>query len=286
MTILETFKSLAKNKDATIGIGLGELKDHNKKIYESAVQFLKDFNSTVILFGNEKAIQHIKNSNSYNEDIKRIEFSKSITPEETIFNYLENNLINAIVRGNLSSTKFLANLKKIFNISEINRLTLLETFDGIQFFYGPVGIDECNSIKDKISFVQKAIKQFSSLKIDPNISILSGGRLGDRDRDSRVDESIDIADEVVKSLSLEFSNIVIRHDEILIENAILKNANLIIAPDGISGNLIYRTLVHLGAGKAYGAIYMDIEPIIIDTSRVGKPSEIYGALILALALIE
>jgi len=115
---------------------------------------------------------------------------------------------------------------------------------------------------------------------------LSGGRLGDRDRDSRVDESIDIADEVVKSLSLEFSNIVIRHDEILIENAILKNANLIIAPDGISGNLIYRTLVHLGAGKAYGAIYMDIEPIIIDTSRVGKPSEIYGALILALALIE
>ena len=216
MKILETFKSLAKNKNATIGIGLGELEDHNKKIYEGAVQFLKDFNSTVILFGNEKAIQHIKNSNSYNENIKRIEFSKSTTPEETIFNYLENNLINAIVRGNLSSIKFLANLKKIFSISEINRLTLLETFDGIQFFYGPVGIDECNSINDKISFVQKAIKQFTSLKIDPNVSILSGGRLGDRGRDSRVDESINIADEVVKSLSLEFSNILIRHDEILL----------------------------------------------------------------------
>ncbi|MFX1345221.1 MAG: phosphotransacetylase, partial [Promethearchaeota archaeon] len=60
--------------------------------------------------------------------------------------------------------------------------------------------------------------------------------------------------------------------------------NIIIAPDGISGNLIYRTLVHLGGGKAYGAIYMNLEKVIIDTSRVGELSEIQGALLLALSL--
>ena len=76
----------------------------------------------------------------------------------------------------------------------------------------------------------------------------------------------------------------INHDEILIEKAIDDKSNLIIAPNGISGNLIYRTLVHLGGGKAYGAIYMDIGHIIIDTSRVGVFSEIYGGFILALAL--
>ncbi len=184
----------------------------------------------------------------------------------------------------MSSSKFLVNLKKHFNISEINRLALLETFDNIQFFYGPVGIDECNTIEQKILFVEKAIKQLTALKINSKVSILSGGRLGDISRDPRVDDSINIAEEVLKSLSLEFPNVIITHDEILIENAIHNKANIIIAPDGISGNLIYRTLVHLGGGKAYGAIYMDVEPIIIDTSRVGDLSEIYGALTLALAL--
>jgi len=285
MTIFDIFKSLAKKKnEATIGIGLGDLKDHNKKVYQASEQFSKEYNSTIVLYGNENAIQYVKSSNYYDVSHKRIEFSKSDKPEEKIFNDLKNNRIQAIVRGNLSSSKFLVNLKKHFNISEINRLALLETFDNIQFFYGPVGIDECNSIEQKILFVEKAIKQLTALKIDSKVSILSGGRLGDIGRDPRVIDSINIAEEVVKSLSLEFPNLIINHDEILIEKAIQNKANIIIAPDGISGNLIYRTLVHLGGGKAYGAIYMDVEPIIIDTSRVGDLSEIYGALTLALAL--
>jgi len=93
-----------------------------------------------------------------------------------------------------------------------------------------------------------------------------------------------MAEEVVAYLRKENPNMSITHDEILIENAISNKSNLIIAPDGISGNLIYRTLVHLGGGKAYGAIYMDIDHVIIDTSRVGNLSEIVGALLLALAL--
>jgi len=74
-------------------------------------------------------------------------------------------------------------------------------------------------------------------------------------------------------------------EEILkLTRQLINKSNLIIAPDGISGNLIYRTLVHLGGGKAYGAIYMGIDKTIIDTSRVGNHSEFYGALVLALAL--
>ena len=284
MTIFEVFKSLAKNQEATIGIGLGDLEYHNKKVYQASEQFSKEYNSTIVLYGNENAIKNVKNGNYYDESNKRIAFSKSDKPEELIFKDLKNRQIHAIVRGNMSSSKFLVNLKKHFNISEINRLALLETFDNIQFFYGPVGIDECNTIEQKILFVEKAIKQLTALKIDSKVSILSGGRLGDISRDPRVDDSINIAEEVLKSLSLEFPNVIITHDEILIENAIHNKANIIIAPNGISGNLIYRTLVHLGGGKAYGAIYMDMEPPIIDTSRVGKLSEIYGALILALAL--
>ncbi|MFX0073043.1 MAG: methanogenesis marker protein Mmp4/MtxX, partial [Candidatus Hermodarchaeota archaeon] len=192
--------------------------------------------------------------------------------------------INGIVRGSFSSNLFLNNVKHYLNIKELNRLALLETFDGIQFFYGPVGIDECNSIDSKIAYINLATRILNSLNIKPKISILSGGRLGDVGRDSIVDKTINIADQVVEYIRKNNKDLDINHDEILIENAIKNKSNIIIAPDGISGNLIYRTLVHLGGGKAYGAIYMGIKKPIIDTSRVGKSSEIFGALVLALAL--
>ena len=122
------------------------------------------------------------------------------------------------------------------------------------------------------------------LNIVPMISILSGGRKGDIGRNADVDLSIRNAEKTVAKLKERYPSLDISHDEILIENAVKNECNLIIAPNGISGNLIYRTLVHLGGGKAYGAIYMNLEKVIIDTSRVGELSEIQGAFLLALAL--
>ena len=184
----------------------------------------------------------------------------------------------------MGSNKFLKSLKTSLNISEIARLALLETYKGQQFFFGPVGIDECNNIKSKKIFIEKAIKILEGLNLKPKISILSGGRVGDLDRNPDVDKSINEAKELVNDFKLEHPKLEINHNEILIEKAIINKSNLVIAPNGISGNLIYRTLVHLGGGKAYGAIYMGIGHIIIDTSRVGVFSEIYGGFIFALAL--
>ena len=285
MSLLEIFESKAKNKNANIGIGLGDINEHNIKVLKASLEFLKEYNSTIFLFGNEIALNQVENNKDYKKSTSGIELVKSKNPEDEIFNFIKNNMINAIVRGNLSSSKFLKNVKALSNASEIDRLALLETYNGFQFFYGPVGIDECNTIDSKIGFINKAIKVLKSLNILPKISILSGGRMSDVGRDPTVDKSISIAEEVIQYLKKENSELIISHDEILIENAIVTKSNLIIAPDGISGNLIYRTLVHLGGGNAYGAIYMDLNQVIIDTSRVGNLSEIFGALILALALV-
>lgn len=287
MKILEKFTSMAKGKEGNIGIGLGEEKIHNLKILKAALSFLKNNKVNSHIFGNETQINQLSNESEYQENKSRITLIKCEDPEELIIEYLNEGKIDAIVRGSLSSSKFLKNVKNKLKTSEINRLTLLETFDGFQFFYGPVGIDECNNFEKKVAFIKLAIKVLNSLKIIPNISILSGGRASDVGRDVYVDETIGIAEEVVNYFQNENSDssISISHDEILIENAIEKKANLIIAPEGISGNLIYRTLVHLGSGKAYGAIYMGINRVIIDTSRVGKLSEIIGAFKLALALL-
>ncbi len=282
--ILKKFKVEAKKKSSIIGIGLGASEYHNQKILKVSLDFLQEYNSQVFFFGKKENLNKLLGQTPDLIKNSRVKFIESQDPENSIFEFLKNKSLQSIIRGSLSSSKFIKNIKIYLKSEEINRLALLETFNGYQFFYGPVGIDECNNLEKKIIFLETAIKELDKLNITPKISILSGGRIGDIGRDVKVDQTIQEAEKIVEFINEKYPNIMISHDEILIEKAIEKKSNLIIAPNGISGNLIYRTLVHLGGGKAYGAIYMGIEPTIIDTSRVGNYSEIYGALILAVAL--
>jgi len=284
MSILDIFTSKVEGKITNIGIGLGDSEAHNLKILKATKKLLEINQSSVFFFGNKSSINQISKNTLYKKNSKRIVLIDSNEPESEILNYLDKALISCVVRGSLGSSKFLQSLKTSLNISEVARLALLETYKGQQFFFGPVGIDECNNIKSKKIFLEKAIKILEALNLKPKISVLSGGRVGDLGRNPDVDKTIDEANELVDCFKLEHPKVEINHTEILIEKAINDKSNLIIAPNGISGNLIYRTLVHLGGGRAYGAIYMDIGHIIIDTSRVGDSSEIYGGFILALAL--
>ncbi len=284
MCILDIFTSKIEGKITNIGIGLGDSEAHNLKILKATIKLLEINKSSVYFFGNKSSINQISKNALYKKNSKRIVLIDSNEPESEILNYLGKNLISCVIRGSLGSSKFLQSLKTALNITEIARLALLETYKGQQFFFGPVGIDECNNIKNKKIFLEKTIKILEALNLKPKISILSGGRVGDIGRNLDIDKTINEAKELVEYFKLKYPKLEINHTEILIEKAINDKSNLIIAPNGISGNLIYRTLVHLGGGKAYGAIYMDIRHIIIDTSRVGDFSEIYGGFILALAL--
>ena len=241
MAILQNFEAITKGKSGNIGIGLGTSEFHNRKILLAIHNFLKEQSSKIYIFGNEESLNHIRKqiNSKYKASIFLIH---SEVPEKDIFEFLENNTINSVIRGSLSSSKFLKNLKKHLNTDVINRLALLETADGHQFFYGPVGIDECNNVEDKIEFLENAKKEIELLNIEPNISILSGGRLGDIGRDTNIDLSIGIGEKTVELMKERYPDLVINHDEILIENAVKNKSNLIVAPDGISGNLIYRTL--------------------------------------------
>lgn len=288
MSLFEKFYIRAKNKVANIGIGLDTREFHTNKILYATMKFLNRFKSNILLkvfmFGNEEIVNSLEKNSTYLKYKDQIELISSNEPEIEVFKYLNSYKINAIIRGSFSSSKFLNLVKKNFNIEEVNRLAVLETHSGYQFFYGPVGIDECNGFDKKVNFTQMAVDQLRSINLNPKVSILSGGRKEDFGRDEYADKLMNEADKVVQYFKENDPKLLISHDQILIEDAIDNKANLIIAPDGISGNLIYRTLVHLGGGKAYGAIYMNIDRTIIDTSRVGNLSEINGALLLALAL--
>jgi putative methanogen marker protein 4 len=282
---MEYFNSKVLNRKTKIGIGLGNSKDQNLKIFSAIKNFQNDYETIIYLFISEANFNIISQNIELDKFKTIIHLIKSDIPEYEILKYLKDGLIDAAIRGSLSSNKFLENIKNLFRITRVNRLALLETFKGYQFFFAPVGIDEYRDYQSKIDFIESALKFFHFIGIQPKISILSGGRKGDMGRDNIVDKSLEVAEKIVTFFKNKDSTIQIFNDEILIEKAIENQSNLIFAPDGISGNLIYRTLVHLGGGKAHGAIYLGLEKIIIDTSRAGYVSEIIGAILIALSLV-
>jgi putative methanogen marker protein 4 len=167
--------------------------------------------------------------------------------------------IDAAVRGTLPANHTLSVLRRANSVSRLERAAVLETAQGKKFLLAPVGVDEGWSVQEKIEIARKAQELATRLGVSRNIGILSGGRAGDIGRHVMVDRSLADAELVARMTGGI-------HYEILIEDAI-RECGVIIAPDGISGNLIFRTLIFLGSGHGHGAPVLNISRIFVDTSR-------------------
>jgi putative methanogen marker protein 4 len=187
----------------------------------------------------------------------------SIESEEELVELLFNGYADAAIRGSLSASKIMSILKKKYP-NKISRASLID-LNGHKFLLAPVGIDEGDSIDQKLRVAEDGSKFLTSIGIKPKLGILSGGRPQDKGRSKKIDESMEGGEFLTSILSEKLIDA--KHYFILIEEAIADGANFIIAPDGISGNLIFRTLVLLGEGKSHGAITLGMEEIYIDTSR-------------------
>jgi len=184
---------------------------------------------------------------------------------EKLVNDLKNGKIDAAVRGDMSSSKLLPLLKKVFKLSDIQRTVLLEPAGKKMIFVAPVGIDEGWTVQQKYELAIKSVRLMRRIGMGERIAVMSGGRDDDKGRNDTVDRTIDDAFELVKRLKNEGYDAY--NAEILIESA-ADEADLLIAPDGISGNLIFRTLHFLGGAKALGAPVLNMDKVFVDTSRV------------------
>ncbi len=266
MNILSIIEKKARHNHARIGLGIGGVSEKFLRNAEDACEF-----ADVVLVGDEDKIKVIGTE---------LEVIHSEKPEQALIQLLADGKIDGAVRGTLSATKTLTALKKSPGMKRLYRIALLETADGTAFFLAPVGIDEGNSVDDKVELVKRGAEHIERFGIKVKVGILSGGRFEDAGRDERVDRMLVEAELVTKRLceiGIDATNYAI-----LIEDAI-KEANFIIAPDGISGNLIFRTLVFLGGGHGYGAPVL-MEKVFVDTSRVKE--DIKGAIMLASALAK
>ncbi len=197
------------------------------------------------------------------EAAKSVKFNvKLVGSEEELLKMLLNPEIDAVIRGSLSASSIMNYLRKNYG-SQIVRASLIEN-EGFKVLLAPVGIDEGRDVTEKVHIIDKCCEFLIKMGQTPQVAILSGGRSQDIGRSPHIDQSIHEGEEVSTIIKNKYHA---KHYYILIEEAFKDKCNLILAPDGISGNLIFRSLVLVGSSKSYGAITLGIDPIFIDTSR-------------------
>lgn len=267
--LLDIIEKRALENRAKVAIGI---RNPTKKILMSAKAAQDAGFADVVLVGSKREIEAIGTD---------LEIVDTDDPEKTIGDVLASGHVDAAVRGTARASGALSHLKEVLGMKKLHRLALLLDNYGNPFFLAPVGIDEGADNEDKIEFIRLGAEYIRRFGIEPVVGILSGGRVGDIGRDEWVDRTISNA-EFVTARAQELG-INVNNYNILIEDAI-KKTNFILAPDGISGNLIFRTLVFLGGGDGIGAPILMDDYVFVDTSRVG--GHYTKAIMLASALVN
>lgn len=198
---------------------------------------------------------------------------------EELLNYLKDPEIDGVIRGSLKSN-IIKDLKK--ENPHLFRASVIEK-DNHPFLLTPVGIDEGDCNQSKISIIRECAKTIEKIGYTPKIALISGGRPDDKGRSSKIDKSITDCDKIVEKLKNEYD---IKHYHILIEEAIKDKANIIITPDGITGNLIFRSLVLVAGMKSNGALTLNQPNLFIDTSRSQSVQGYVNSIKLIKQIIE
>lgn len=208
---------------------------------------------------NENIIQacHIFKEKHPKTDIKLI-----YKDEDLVKSVLDDN-IAAVIRGSLPASNIIQELKEYY--PNLSRATYVNG-EEYEFLLSPVGIDEGKNVDERFDIALNCVDFLKKFGKDPKIAILAEGRDDDFGRGSEVSNSIADSKKLTKLIE-ENTDENVKNYFILIEKAIQDKSNIIIAPNGRVGNIIFRTLVLLNSWPSYGAITFGIDRIYIDTSR-------------------
>ena len=206
---------------------------------------------------------------------------KLIYKDDDLVKAVLDDKIDGVVRGSLPASNIMKELKEHY--PNLSRATYVNGKD-YEFLLSPVGIDEGVSVEDKFEIAMNCCDFLKKLGKTPKIAVLAEGREDDFGRGSEVSNSIKDAKKLTKMIE-ETSEDVTNYF-ILIEKAMKDNCNVIIAPNGRVGNIIFRTLILLNSWPSYGAVTFGIDKTYIDTSRDQSIEGYVRSLILANDLAE
>lgn len=222
---------------------------------------------------NENIIQacHIFKEKHPKTDIKLI-----YNDEDLVKSVLDDN-IAAVVRGSLPASNIMQELKEHY--PRLSRATYVNG-DEYEFLLSPVGIDEGTNIEEKYEIALNCIDFLKKVGKKPKIAILAEGREDDYGRGEEVSKSIEDSKKLTELIK-DNTEEDVENYFILIEKAINDKSNVIIAPNGRVGNIIFRTLVLLSSWPSHGAVTFGIDRVYIDTSRDQSIDGYVRSLILA-----
>lgn len=192
---------------------------------------------------------------------------------------LRSGRVDAAVRGTLSSSEALSELKRSFQLKEVMRAAFLDL--GRPFVLAPVGIDEGTDASSRLRIAEFGLRYFAGIGWKMRVGVLSKGRPEDRSRGPEIERSLREGEMIASSLASR--GFEARHYSILIEDAV-RDCDMILAPDGVSGNLMFRTLHFVGGAKAFGAPVVNLDRVFVDTSRAKE--DFSDPIMLAAALAE
>jgi putative methanogen marker protein 4 len=199
---------------------------------------------------------------------------------ESLIRSLAEGRVDGAVRGTLGSQEVLLRVRKEFGLGSIMRTSLMEDMSGRPFMLTPVGIDEGRDMSSKLELVQSTISYFKGSGWRLKVGVLSKGRTEDSGRGPDIEASLKEGDRITRILTRR--GISAKHFTILLEDAI-EGSDIVLAPDGVSGNLIFRSL-HLVAGaRSYGAPVLNSPRVFVDTSRAR--SDFLGPVLLTAGII-
>jgi putative methanogen marker protein 4 len=205
-----------------------------------------------------------------------LDYVSTDEPWRELVRLLDEGEIDGAVRGNLPAGRTMRAIAERFNV-KVKRLALLE-LSGWSFLLGPVGIDEGETILDRLALVLEGAKFLQQLGVSPKVSVLSGGRNEDLGRCDRVDRSM-AEGELIVSRARD-AGVDAKHRGILIESCL--GDDIVMAPDGVCGNLIFRTLALLCGARSMGAPVL-MDKVFVDSSRARGNFD--GPIMLASAMV-
>ena len=193
----------------------------------------------------------------------RIDLVGFDNPERLVHD-LHGGALEAGARGALSSSDTMRAIRSRYGLDEVMRTAVMASSGGKAFMLTPVGIDEGRTKTERLALVRSTVAFFDPTDWRPIIGVLSNGRAEDVNRGQHISSSVEDGADITKTLAGE--GFQATHHHILVEEAV-RESDLVVAPDGVAGNLMFRTLHFLGSGMSFGAPVVNLSAVFVDTSR-------------------
>jgi predicted methyltransferase MtxX (methanogen marker protein 4) len=252
--------ALALKNNAKVAIGLDPAQPSAERVVNSAVFAAREKYARPVLVSQGRVGSPLL-------DDYLAEGNSVVIAEDAptaVVEMLREGTVGAAIRGNLSSKVLVPALKLTFGMRSLQRITILDIANR-EIMLAPVGIDEGEEKREMMNIASNGRALAQTLGFPFKLAILSGGRLEDRGRSARVDMLLDRS----KLLAEGLRQVGIEAEEygIELERAIEDGATMLLAPDGIIGNIIFRSLVLVGNVDSFGAYAAALPKVYVDTSR-------------------